>query len=309
MSVQPAGLPIVTYRPGSIEPGFPVWLEHDTYRNLRGKSNAPVPHVHHMVEIGYIHRGYATFSIAEKYLAFNAGDICVIAPSEPHRAFFPKTSTCSWIYFDPVRLFLGFPGHGELLDTTGFAGPAFRNVFSGKEHPVLRAIVENMISELDEKRGYYQDQFRGHLLSLLVYLSRLRDSGDPHFSHEHREPKRSSNIVRLIGLALDQIHHHYAEAITCTELAKRACMSTTSFRRSFKQVVGSSPYEYLSACRISAAVNALQEGILRVEEIGAACGFEDPSAFRRSFKKRMGVAPARWKATKAKTETPPAHDP
>jgi AraC-like DNA-binding protein len=291
-------IPIVSFWPKPSDPDFPVSLDTSTYENLGGRSNAPAPHIHHMVEIGYIHSGYSTFSIADKYLEFKAGSFCIITHSEPHRAFFPVTSMCSWLYVDPARLFVGFPGHEQLLDTTTFSGPAFVNIFDGDEYPALRTIVENLIKEFQKKERFYQDQFRGLLLSLFIGLYRLREAGDMHFSREPAAAVQGSSPMESIGLSLDKIHNHFSEPLDCSGLAKLACMSSTNFRRCFKQVVGSSPYEYLSACRISAAVNALQEGIMRVEEIGAACGFEDPSAFRRAFKKRMGVAPARWKGQK-----------
>ena len=55
---------------------------------------------------------------------------------------------------------------------------------------------------------------------------------------------------------------------------------------------------YIQILRLESAKEKIKEGILKISEISALCGFSDASYFTRCFKKRYGMTPAEYAKVK-----------
>lgn len=88
--------------------------------------------------------------------------------------------------------------------------------------------------------------------------------------------------------AIKYINENYCEKITIDDLAKLCMMSNSHFRRTFTQMCGVSPIEYLVSIRIQRAKELIIESTLPVSSIASLCGFKDEEYFCRTFKKRTG---------------------
>jgi transcriptional regulator GlxA family with amidase domain len=66
-------------------------------------------------------------------------------------------------------------------------------------------------------------------------------------------------------------------------------------KRRFKAATGDTLIDYLQNLRIEEAKRLLESGSLPVDEISARVGYEDPSFFRRLFKRRTGLNPSRYR--------------
>jgi AraC-like DNA-binding protein len=53
--------------------------------------------------------------------------------------------------------------------------------------------------------------------------------------------------------------------------------------------------EYVQAIRIEEAKQLLEANYANVEEIGHIVGYEDPTFFRRLFKRQVGMTPAAYR--------------
>lgn len=125
-----------------------------------------------------------------------------------------------------------------------------------------------------------------HLLRIITYISR---------SYENERTKSfDSSIPFCVRKALDVISERYAESITLTEIANICSCSVTYLSRSFKNIVGTSVYQYLTDYRLKKAQKLLKEGA-SVTEICYAVGFSDTSNFIRTFKTRFGATPHKYK--------------
>jgi transcriptional regulator GlxA family with amidase domain len=74
-------------------------------------------------------------------------------------------------------------------------------------------------------------------------------------------------------------------------LAARAAMSTRHFARVFSAEVGETPARYVERVRVEAARAELETSTSTVEAIADRCGFGTAETLRRSFQRRVGVAP------------------
>ncbi len=100
-----------------------------------------------------------------------------------------------------------------------------------------------------------------------------------------------------IGMVIRYIQDHLTEKdITIDLLAKKACMSTSSFHKKFKNTLGTSPIEYINGEKIKFAKNLLKENRkLQISEVAALAGFNNKGYFTRTFKKIEMITPQQFK--------------
>jgi transcriptional regulator GlxA family with amidase domain len=86
-------------------------------------------------------------------------------------------------------------------------------------------------------------------------------------------------------------------------LAERASMSPRNFARFFRRETGMTPAAYVEVLRVERARQLLEEAGDPTEVVAAQCGFGTPETMRRAFARRVGVAPATYRA-RFKRSTP-----
>lgn len=95
--------------------------------------------------------------------------------------------------------------------------------------------------------------------------------------------------------AVEFIHENYAtEKISIEYLAHMTHMSTTYFRKIFKQLYGVSPIAYINHMKIQRAKEALRSRLYTVEQVATLAGYNDPSFFRREFKRYTDMTPTEY---------------
>jgi AraC-like DNA-binding protein len=82
---------------------------------------------------------------------------------------------------------------------------------------------------------------------------------------------------------------------TLAELARIAGLSPYHFLRTFKEVTGVTPHQWLLRTRLREAARRLAIGRDPVTTIALDVGFEDLSNFMRSFRAEFGLSPRRWR--------------
>ena len=100
---------------------------------------------------------------------------------------------------------------------------------------------------------------------------------------------------------ISYIHEHLTEKIGIDTLCQKACMSKSSFFRSFKDVFGLSPVEFIIRERISLARRLLANPTLTVAEVSDMVGFHNPHYFSRLFKLLEGTTPKTYRQQTAES--------
>lgn len=94
-----------------------------------------------------------------------------------------------------------------------------------------------------------------------------------------------------VAAALTYIREHYSEPVTVNDMAEKVNLSPSSFSHLFREVTGSSPYQFLKEIRLDRARELLLEGRLSVTDVSRAVGYSSASHFIKEFASRFGTTP------------------
>ncbi|MWB99810.1 GlxA family transcriptional regulator [Agromyces seonyuensis] len=123
---------------------------------------------------------------------------------------------------------------------------------------------------------------------LLVYLQ--RSGGQSQFSVPLRARAPQASIVRR---ATDLVDADPAHPWSVPELARLVAVSPRHLGRRFREELGQSPAEYVTAVRFDVARVHLESG-MSVSAAAAQSGYGSPEALRRSFIARLGISPSQY---------------
>ena len=95
--------------------------------------------------------------------------------------------------------------------------------------------------------------------------------------------------------AMEYMTTNLAEDIGLTQIADELGLSESHFAHEFRTSTGATPYQYLLLQRLEKAKGLLKATKLPVQEIALLTGFNYSANFVRTFRERVGQAPAAWR--------------
>jgi AraC family transcriptional regulator len=102
-------------------------------------------------------------------------------------------------------------------------------------------------------------------------------------------------LYRRLHLARDYIHASLNQPVNLEEIARVAALSPYHFLRTFKQVFGQTPHEYLTHQRLDRARFLLASSNRSVTDICFEVGFESPGSFSTLFRRYTGMSPRSYR--------------
>lgn len=97
-----------------------------------------------------------------------------------------------------------------------------------------------------------------------------------------------------ISAALGLIHQSPEHKWTVNELAAAVALSRSAFSARFTHLVGEPPLTYLTRWRMLRAARLLKNEV-GIETVATLLGYDSEVAFRKAFKREMGMPPAQYR--------------
>jgi transcriptional regulator GlxA family with amidase domain len=121
--------------------------------------------------------------------------------------------------------------------------------------------------------------------------------------HSDSASECGSNFAPVLGHgdgAILKVQHWLqgsgAVDVSLTAMAERAGLEARTFLRRFRAATGLKPTEYCQHLRVGKAREMLEFTNGTIDHIAWTVGYQDPSAFRATFKKITGLAPSDYRA-------------
>lgn len=157
-----------------------------------------------------------------------------------------------------------------------------------------------------ELKDYTLDMLKHHTTSasdsfkieglLYLFFSKLSKSCKAINSTTEDE---SSNIY--INKAIEFIQNNYHNQIKVTDIADYICLNRSYLTSIFQKNLKMSPQKFLMEFRITKAAELLYNTDLSIGNIAYSCGYNDPLAFSKAFKKIKGISPKEYRNNKKET--------
>ncbi len=115
------------------------------------------------------------------------------------------------------------------------------------------------------------------------------------FSQPYEQRAKLLSPFQSIAKAVSHVRQNYPQNIAIGRLVRLAGLSARQLERKFKACFGLGPRQFLIKTRLLAAcrrLTATNDGLAR---IACECGFADPSAFARQFRRHLGMAPRQFR--------------
>ena len=167
--------------------------------------------------------------------------------------------------------------------------------FGSRERPfVIRKneAVERIFSDLYNVPSEIRtDYFRIKITELLIRLTMInaeeRNEERPYFYSGQIEKIKTMHNLMVSDLS---------KSYTLDELSESFGISLSSLKSCFKGVYGSPVYSYMREYRMNYAASLLvQDSHMKINEIAALVGYDNPSKFSAAFRDTMGVTPLEYR--------------
>ena len=96
----------------------------------------------------------------------------------------------------------------------------------------------------------------------------------------------------VISDCQDWIAENYTLSNPVARMTERSGLKPRTFARRFRNATGYHPLDYVQELRIEIARNRLVNDTGSIDDIAFDVGYEDPTSFRRLFKRKAGLTPA-----------------
>ncbi|MFQ3244155.1 MAG: AraC family transcriptional activator of mtrCDE [Arenicella sp.] len=240
-----------------------------------------------------VSQGLCYLIVQEQTFELNAGDVVFFPSDAPHRVSNSRdiellvNQTTSIPMTDNAEnstgLVCGYIEHQHPIFEKLLKQLPSWIIIPHDQNSASSSVIRLMLTESAES-GNSANLLLNRLSDCLFYLL-LRD-------HIDTDSGVLSALAHpKIGRSLELIHQQTAEKLTLNELASQAGMSRSAFSTLFKQLLGQSPYEYLTQWRMTQAYWWLVDDGISTLEAADRCGYASESAFSKAFKRVMGHGP------------------
>lgn len=249
-------------------------------------------------QVVWIRQGGGAYNVMGKIYPFRQGDVFLFAEREAHYVSMvreePRLHMESLLF---SRQFL-CPSRDEGLYSDYLRIYTDRSLqFSNK----LSGDDPRTASYFMALSGFYADillpreaaaiRLRARLLLLLSQIAL------DHAVMMSEQAPETGHASEGVARAVRYMDEHFREELTLDKLAAEAGLARNYFSAAFKRAQGISPWNYLTAKRISCAISLLVGEKRSVTDAALESGFNNTANFNRAFRKYTGKSPTEYVRT------------
>ena len=253
-------------------------------------------HWHDEAEIIYITKGCMKITVWSHTYQVQEGDIIILMPHTIHSI--EQLDSHHAEYFNIVFHFsiLEKPEENSLYDK--YLKPFLTheksvNCYEPKGSELNTLLTPSLLSLIEHRRESYttcEYLVKSNLFMIMHNLNQTCISADKN------EVILQANYSKL-KTALYHVQNSYAQNITIKQVANLCGFSESHFMKLFKELTSMSFTAYLVNYRLELSAKQLLETNQKIIDIATNCGFNNHSYFTRSFLKKYGLTPAKYRQT------------
>ncbi|MCX7714932.1 MAG: AraC family transcriptional regulator [Clostridia bacterium] len=244
-------------------------------------------HLHQYYEFLYFQRGNATYMVEDNSYEANCGDIFITRPNELHTIIFHTQEPYErqFIQISPFFLsdtgvdLLGFINHRAPGEYNKISADLVQKYHLDKYFDNVRYYIENRLAESDIMVKTYVIQFLVHLNSV------FKEFENGVLMQKKNNPK--------VDAIIEYINKNISRSISLDELADHFFLNKYYMCHMFKANMGLSVKEFINTRKIAMA-KTLLKNCDDFTTVCFKCGFNDYSAFYKTFKRFTGVSPRKF---------------
>jgi len=113
----------------------------------------------------------------------------------------------------------------------------------------------------------------------------------------HSGAERVAVIPRWLHVAREYLEANFLRQVSLAEIASAAGVHRVHLSREFRRYFSTTVGEFLRRKRIEHACHLVSASDIPLAEIAMTCGFSDQSHFSATFRRQIGLTPARFRQT------------
>ncbi len=248
----------------------------------KGTTEAPnqnefLMHMHDIYEIFCFIEGDAKYIVEGSIYPLHKGDLVLMRPSESHHISFMSEAK-----YTRMSIFFA-PSASDPL-TEKLLAPFNDHPLGRLNHyPSSRFFNSHIFHYVDEICRAEDDSLKASYLTVL--LCELC----PQFEKLSQSPDSAEKNV--FSDVIEYINGNLTEELSLGLLCEHFFISKSQLNRSFKQIIGSTVWEYIMNKRLLLAKKLLEEGVVPTK-VFLNCGFNDYTAFYRAYRAKFGYPPS-----------------
>jgi len=245
-------------------------------------------HTHSTYEIYYFHAGKVNYLINDRIYKLEPGDMILMHGMTLHKAHLEQTDCYerTIIHFDPFY----FSQHIQPNYLSDLLMPfnKIKNIrlsFNASVRIEIEALLHKLV-DLQLSTDSFATE-RSHVvlleLMLLIYIQCQQPLQE---INQNQHVSTKENHVQNI---ISYIEEHYRQEVSLEHIQQALHLNKFYLSKSFKEVTGTTIFQYMLERRIYAAKILLINSNNKITDISYEVGFKHPAHFSRSFKLITGV--------------------
>lgn len=248
----------------------------------------------------YAIQGEARYKLKDRYLLAESSNFIILNQEQPYELFVESKLTT-----ETFCIFFGQPLVADVFLNVIKSSEQILEIDHSTEMPIFfertHPITQEMLAAISHLKLSITREQDSELMKELLYSFLfglvVNEYNRQTESDKLRLTKKSTRqeLFKRITVARDYAHAMYGDTVTLEKLAQVSCLSPNHLLRSFKQMLGISPIQYLNRIRLQKAKQLLLQTNIPIQEVCNEVGYSSIGTFSNHFRKLTGFSPTNFR--------------